>query len=158
MTANAGTAAPREATKAEFGEALKAVRRGAGLKQHQLAAALELSTRTLVRWERGLAMPRVDVRDTIVAWLRARTGREADRALEALGVRFVRATAAPSPGAPLSPEAAERAKLAIEHALYKAAEAGDVTARTARQIALGVLAAVEAAGVSAAAARGLLAE
>jgi transcriptional regulator with XRE-family HTH domain len=127
------------------------------LKQKDLAAALELTPRTLTRWERGQAMPRVDVRDTIVGWLRARTGREADRALEALGVRFVR-TGAPGPGAPLSPEAAKGTKLAIEHALYRAAEAGDVPARVARQIALAVLTAAEGAGVTTGTARAFLAD
>jgi transcriptional regulator with XRE-family HTH domain len=157
MTTTTGATLPPEATKADFGAALTAARKAAGLKQYELAAALGLCARTLMRWEGGVAMPRVDVRDKIVAWLRSRTGREADRALEALGVRFVRTSAAPLPIAPLSAEAARAAKVAIEHALYKAAEANDAPARVARQIALGVLAAIEAAGVTVATARALLA-
>jgi transcriptional regulator with XRE-family HTH domain len=147
---------PTEATAADFGPALVAARRAAGLLQKQLAPLVNQSPRTLMRWERGQAMPRVDSRDAIVGWLRSRPGAEADRALEALGVRFVRMTAAPLPGAPLSPEAARGAKLAIEQALYKAAEANDVTARVARKIAVAVLAAAEGASITAGAARALL--
>ena len=147
-----------EATSEQFAGALTATRKAAGLRQNQLAEELELSPRTVMRWEGGKAMPRVDVRDRIVAWLRARPGPEAELALAAMGSLFVRPAPPPPPAPPSpSPEATRDARLALEQALYRAAEAHDVPARAARQIVLAVLVAAEIAAIGPTFARTLLA-
>ena len=77
-----------EVTIGDFAHALVAARRAAGLNQSQLAEAIGRSTRTLIRWETGDAMPREYVREALVAWLRTVPSEHAEHALRALGVLF----------------------------------------------------------------------
>jgi hypothetical protein len=94
-------------------------------------------------------------RESLVAWLRTLAGPDVERALVALGTVITRTGGAP---APLSPEDAKRAVMAVESALFKAAELGDVPARAARSIAVAVLEACDSMGLTPKRARELLAK
>lgn len=124
---------------------LKDIRGRLGLTQRALGQRLGVTTRTVNRWETGGTEVPASAVPRAIALLRARDPGAADRL----------AVEAKLPGA-LAQEEARRA--ALEHAVYAAADALDVSPRRAREVLSVFLTHVVAAGMGAADARARLAE
>jgi transcriptional regulator with XRE-family HTH domain len=124
---------------------LKHVRERLGLTQTALAHRLGVVPRTVSRWERGITEVPEDVVPRALALLRARDPEAASRI----------AIEAKLPGAPAQEEAR---RAALDHAVYAAADALDVSPRRAREVLSVFLTHLVAAGIGAADARARLAE
>jgi transcriptional regulator with XRE-family HTH domain len=123
---------------------LKDIRARLHLTQRALAQKLGVTTRTVNRWETGGTEAPASVVPRAVALLRARDPGAADRL----------AIEAKLPGA-LAQEEARR--VALDHAVYAAADALDVSPRRAREVLALFLTHLVAAGLGAADARARLA-
>lgn len=124
---------------------LKDIRTRLALTQRALGQKLGVTTRTINRWEGGETEVPASVLPRAIALLRARDPSAADHL----------AIEAKLPGA-LAQEEARRA--ALDHAVYAAADALDVSPRRARRVLATFLTHLVAAGLGAADARSRLAE
>jgi len=124
---------------------LKDIRTRLGFTQRALGQKLGVTTRTINRWETGETEVPASAVPRAVALLRARDPGAADRI----------AIEAKLPGA-LAQEEARRS--ALDHAVYAAADALDVSPRRAREVLSVFLTHLVAAGMGAADARGRLVE
>lgn len=116
---------------------LRDIRHLLGLTQRALGQQLGVTTRTVNRWELGTSeMPATAV-PRALALLRARDAGAADRIAIEAGV----------PGAAAQEEAR---RAALDHAIYAAADALDVSPRRAREVLATFLTHMVAAGMGAA--------
>jgi transcriptional regulator with XRE-family HTH domain len=121
------------------------VRERLGLTQTALALQLGVAPRTVSRWERGITEVTDEAVSRAVALLRARDPEAASRI--AIETKL--------PGAPAQEEAR---RAALDHAVYAAADALDVSPRRAREVLSVFLTHLVAAGIGAADARARLVE
>jgi transcriptional regulator with XRE-family HTH domain len=124
---------------------LKNLRASLGLTQRALGQHLGVTARTVNRWENGSTEIPASAIPRAIALLRERDPQAADRL----------AIEAKLPGA-LAQEEARRA--ALDHAVYAAADALDVSPRRAREVLSAFLTHLVAAGLVAADARARLVE
>lgn len=124
---------------------LKDIRTRLGLTQRTLGQRLGVTTRTINRWETGDTEVPANAVPRAIALLRARDAAAADRI----------AIEAKLPGA-LAQEEARKAT--VDHAVYAAADALDVSPRRAREVLSVFLTHLVAAGLGAADARARLVE